>query len=235
LPLFFGVSLREKSADAEASDEAHARRESEWRCMIRFLRLTTREKALGGPLDAPAMRRGAANRRRCHGAAFSLYDAERDRCPSTMNIGKSPIRPLSAEEQASWPKGVIVPLEAPFADSRGSIQPLVDVSMESCVLITSKKGTVRANHYHQTDWHYCYVLSGAIEYYHRPQGSKAEPARVHITAGQMFFTPPMVEHAMFFPEDTVFLTFGRNSRAQEVYEADVVRVESLLRSPALPE
>ena len=37
---------------------------------------------------------------------------------------------------------------------------------------------------------------------------------------------------MFFPEDTVFLAFGRNSRAQEVYEADVVRVESLLKPPS---
>jgi hypothetical protein len=71
------------------------------------------------------------------------------------------------------------------------------------------------------------VLSGSIDYYHRPQGSKAKPEHVKIATGQMFFTPPMVEHAMVFPEDTVFLTFGRNSRAQEVYEADVVRVEPL--------
>lgn len=152
-----------------------------------------------------------------------------------MSTGKSRIRPLSEEEQTFFPNGVVVPLEAPFVDSRGSIQPLVDAAMESCVLISSKKGSVRANHFHQTDWHYCYVLSGSIDYYHRPQGSKAKPERVQISAGQMFFTPPMVEHAMVFPEDTVFLTFGRNSRAQEVYEADVVRVESLLGSPSRPE
>jgi hypothetical protein len=35
----------------------------------------------------------------------------------------------------------------------------------------------------------------------------------------------MVEHAMCFPEDTAFVCLGRNSRAQEVYEADVVRVD----------
>jgi quercetin dioxygenase-like cupin family protein len=96
------------------------------------------------------------------------------------------------------------------------------------VLISSKKGSVRANHYHQTDWHYCYVLSGRIEYHHRPLGSKAKPEKAVFKAGEMFFTPPMVEHAMVFPEDSMFLTFGRNSRAQEVYEADVIRVESLL-------
>ncbi len=138
------------------------------------------------------------------------------------------IRPLSAEEKAALPATVAVKLPAPFSDVRGAIQPLVDATMESCVLISSRKGAVRANHYHQTDWHYCYVLSGSIEYHHRPHSSSAKPEVQVFKAGEMFFTPPMVDHAMVFPEETVFLTFGRNSRAQEVYEADVVRVESLL-------
>jgi dTDP-4-dehydrorhamnose 3,5-epimerase-like enzyme len=120
---------------------------------------------------------------------------------------------------------VIVPLEEPFADDRGAIQPLVDADMKSCVLISSKKGTVRANHYHKTDWHYCYVLSGSIEYYHRPHGGDGEPEMVLVKSGQLFFTPPMVDHTMVFPEDTTFLTLGRNSRKQEVYEADVERIE----------
>jgi hypothetical protein len=34
----------------------------------------------------------------------------------------------------------------------------------------------------------------------------------------------MVDHSMVFVEETVFLTLGRNSRRQEVYEADVVRI-----------
>lgn len=134
------------------------------------------------------------------------------------------IRPLTREEREKWPKDVIVPLDPPFADARGEIQPLVDLPMESCVLITSRKDTVRANHYQRTDWHFCHVLSGAIDYYHRPHGSDAAPQKVTIRAGQLFFRPPLVEHAMVFLEDTVFLTLGRNSRAQEVYEADVVRV-----------
>ena len=41
------------------------------------------------------------------------------------------------------------------------------------------------------------------------------------------FTGPMLDHAMVFTKDTSFLTFGRNSRAQEVYEADVVRIPHL--------
>jgi quercetin dioxygenase-like cupin family protein len=137
------------------------------------------------------------------------------------------IRPLTDEERATWPKEVIVALEQAFADQRGQIQPLVDLPMESCVLIDSRKGSVRANHYHRSDWHFCYVLSGSIEYLHRPHGSSAKPGRVLVREGQLFFTPPMVEHAMLFPQDTRFLVLGRNSRSQEVYEADVVRIQAL--------
>ena len=138
-----------------------------------------------------------------------------------------PIDPLTEAEPNALPGTVRVVLEEPFADARGEILPLVDVPMKSCVLISSKKGSVRANHYHRTDWHYCYVLSGRIDYYHRAAGAKTPPEKVTIGAGEMFFTGPMVEHAMVFAEDTVFLTFGRNSRAQEVYEADVVRVDPI--------
>lgn len=135
------------------------------------------------------------------------------------------IKPVTDEEKAQWPKEVLVELDAPHTDERGDIQPILDAEMQSCVIITSKKGSTRANHYHKTDWHYCYVMSGSIEYYHRPTGSDQEPEMVLVKKGQMMFTPPMVDHAMYFPEEAVFLTLGRNPRAQSVYEADVRRIK----------
>ncbi|SRR5258708_5321820 len=134
------------------------------------------------------------------------------------------IRPLTEEEKKTWPKDIIVSLEKPFVDERGEIQPLVDLMMESAVVIHSRKGTVRANHYHQTDWHFCYVLAGSIEYFYRPHGSSDKPKRLLVRKGELFFTAPMVDHAMVFPEDSSFLVLGRNSRSQPVYEADVVRI-----------
>lgn len=119
----------------------------------------------------------------------------------------------------------IVPTEKAFTDARGSILPLADEEMKSAVLITSTKGSIRANHYHRTDWHYCYVLSGSIDYYFRPVDSQERPNHVTVKTGQIFFTPPMIAHAMCFPEDTVFVCLGRNSREQAAYEADVVRVD----------
>jgi quercetin dioxygenase-like cupin family protein len=137
------------------------------------------------------------------------------------------IDPVTEEEKMSWPDEAIVPLEKPFVDDRGAILPLVDQMMKSAVMIESKKGALRANHYHKTDWHYCYVISGTIEYYHRPTGSTDEPEMLLVKEGQMAFTPPMVDHGMKFPEDTVFLTLSRNPRDQATYEADVVRVDML--------
>ena len=119
---------------------------------------------------------------------------------------------------------VIIDNEEPFVDDRGIIQPIVDVDLKSAVLITSKKGSIRANHYHKTDWHYCYVIQGKIEYFHRELNSSSKAELIIVKKGNMIFTPPLVEHCMKFPEDTLFLTLSRNPRDQETYEADVVRV-----------
>jgi quercetin dioxygenase-like cupin family protein len=138
------------------------------------------------------------------------------------------IEPVTEEEKASWPPfDRVVKLDKAYVDARGSIQPLVDRLMKSAVLIESKAGSLRANHYHKTDWHYCYVIKGCIEYWHRPTGSTEAPTKMLVQAGEMMFTPPMVDHGMVFPEDCTFLTLSRNSRDQAAYEADVVRIEML--------
>ena len=135
----------------------------------------------------------------------------------------SKITPLTEEEMKDWPKHPLVNLEKPFIDLRGSIQPLVDSIMKSAVMINSKAGSLRANHYHKTDWHYCYVISGKIKYYHKELNSNKAPELLIVEKGNMIFTPPLVEHCMKFPEDTLFLTLSRNPRDQETYELDVVR------------
>jgi hypothetical protein len=84
---------------------------------------------------------------------------------------------------------------------------------------------MRANHYHKTDWHYAYVVSGKILYFERPVGSKEIPEPRVFLAREMFFTPPMREHVMVFPMETIFITMARNVRSHENHEADLVRVE----------
>jgi dTDP-4-dehydrorhamnose 3,5-epimerase-like enzyme len=132
---------------------------------------------------------------------------------------------MNTAAASNLPKEVMIPLEKPYVDNRGAIQQLLDAPIGTVQVITSKKGTVRANHYHKTDWHYCYVVSGSIEYYHRPVGSKDKPEKLVVKTGQLFFTPSMVEHAMVFPEDTTFLNLAGNKRSPKAYEEDLVRVE----------
>ena len=145
----------------------------------------------------------------------------------------SEIAPISKEEMELWPSKPLVDLQSPFVDQRGSIQPLVDLMMKSAVMIESKAGSLRANHYHKTDWHYCYVISGKIEYFHRKLNSSKKTELIIVEQGNMVFTPPLVEHCMKFPEDTLFLTLSRNPRDQETYEADVVRVDLIDSSSSI--
>ena len=145
----------------------------------------------------------------------------------------SNIDPLTDEEMRNWPINPLVDMEKPFVDVRGSIQPLVDSLMKSAVMIESKAGSLRANHYHKTDWHYCYVIKGKIEYYYKKLNSNEKPQLIVVDKGQMIFTPPLVEHCMKFPVDTLFLTLSRNPRDQETYESDVVRVNLIDASDSI--
>jgi len=113
-----------------------------------------------------------------------------------------------------------------FEDARGKLEPLIDdLDMKSAILITSHRGAIRANHYHKTDWHYCYLLKGEMEYGWRDVGSSTSPESLIVKQGQMIFTPAMVEHAMRFTEESVFLALSGNPRDQVSYEEDLVRVE----------
>ena len=131
---------------------------------------------------------------------------------------------IKIDDETMWPKETFVPLEPAHVDARGAIQSLVNFPMKNISLITSVKGSLRSNHYHKTDWHYIYMLSGEVDYYYRPTGSNEPPKVVRGKKGDMIFTPPMEDHATVALEDSVFLAISRNPRDQEAYEADVVRV-----------
>lgn len=131
----------------------------------------------------------------------------------------------TASQTASAPNSTAIDLEAAHADFRGAIQCLVNLPTQNVSMITSRKGTVRSNHYHKTDWHYMYVLSGRFDYYYRPAGSSEPPKQLLFSKGSMVFTPPLEEHATVFLEDTELIVMSKNPRDQKAYESDVVRVE----------
>lgn len=121
-------------------------------------------------------------------------------------------------------------VEAPHVDARGSLRVVASshtlgTRIGSVVVIESRKGAVRANHWHRKDSHLCYVLSGSMDYFERPVGSNRKPIRIRVKAGQAVFTPPGVEHAMKFLKPSVFLAIADRHRTQADYERDLVRLD----------
>lgn len=124
-------------------------------------------------------------------------------------------------------------LEHAHVDRRGSLQVIASsrslgTRFGSVVIISSRKGTQRANHYHHHDSHLCYVVSGAMEYWEKPVTGRGALKKVLVKAGQAVFTPPQVWHAMKFLKDTVFVTVADRHRSQADYERDLVRLNGSL-------
>lgn len=137
------------------------------------------------------------------------------------------MNPNPQTESATKIDAEVVTTPVRIEDSaRGIIEKLAEGEYQSILRITSKKGTVRANHYHKQDSHVCYLVSGKLEYVWRPADDESAPLeRRLIEPGQLFYSPPLVAHAMVFIEDSEFYCFAtspRHDRAQ--YEEDTVRV-----------
>lgn len=112
-------------------------------------------------------------------------------------------------------------------DQRGEMIYLIENhDIKSVLRITCKKGSVRANHIHDKDSHYSYMLEGSMKYYYR-KGFNAKAPIKHITVkkSEMVYTPPKEAHAMKFLEDSIFLAFTTEKRSQKNYEKDLKRIE----------
>ncbi len=115
-----------------------------------------------------------------------------------------------------------------FVDERGAITRLLDdgkTNIKSTLLITSKKGSVRSNHYHKKDTHWIYMLSGKMAYYEKPVKGSSKVKKVIVNAGDIVYTPQMSIHGTKFLEDSVFITLSTKSRNQKAYEKDTIRVK----------
>ena len=130
----------------------------------------------------------------------------------------------------------------PFhTDERGELSHLLadEEPITSAVLITSRKGSVRANHYHKKDTHHVYVIKGSMEYTYKklnpstslrvrtqsPIQSGTKLKTIIVNAGEIVATSPMTMHAMKFLEDSVFLALTTEPRNSKQYEKDTVRVK----------
>ena len=111
-----------------------------------------------------------------------------------------------------------------FKDKRGWLKKILDGNFSSCIEIYSKKGSVRANHYHKKDTHFIYVINGEILYFYKDRKRRAKTRFKLMKKNDLFFTPAMQEHMAYFTKNTHFLAFSTRKRTKFDYEKDLIKV-----------
>ena len=109
-----------------------------------------------------------------------------------------------------------------FTDERGDITNVFEGEIQHVALITSKAGTVRANHYHKNIYQYIYLISGELETYCCDIKHPEKVQKLRVLPGDLINTPPMTVHAQKFLKDSVFLALSTFKRSNKRYEDDTI-------------
>jgi len=106
-----------------------------------------------------------------------------------------------------------------FIDDRGKISNHELTEPINLIgLIESKKGTIRANHYHPQQEQKCLFTKGQIiEIFQDILNPNSPKITQVVNEGQMSIIKPNVAHTMVFTKDTTFLNLVRGERDHENY------------------
>ena len=106
-----------------------------------------------------------------------------------------------------------------FIDSRGKISNNELTEPINLIgLIDSKKGTIRANHYHPQQEQKCLFTKGQIiEIFQDILNPNSPKITQVVNEGQLSIIKPNVAHTMVFTKDTTFLNLVRGEREHDNY------------------
>ena len=106
-----------------------------------------------------------------------------------------------------------------FIDDRGKISNHELTEPVNLIgLINSKKGTIRANHYHPQQEQKCLFTKGQIiEIFQDILNPNAPKITQVVNEGQLSIIKPNVAHTMVFTKDTTFLNLVRGEREHNNY------------------
>ena len=106
-----------------------------------------------------------------------------------------------------------------FVDNRGKISNHeLTEPINMIGLIESKKGTIRANHYHPQQEQKCLFTKGQIiEIFQDLLNPNSPKITQVVNEGQLSIIKPNVAHTMVFSKDTTFLNLVRGEREHENY------------------
>ena len=106
-----------------------------------------------------------------------------------------------------------------FIDERGKISNFdLPEPINMIGYIESKKGTMRANHFHPVQEQKCLIIKGQfISVYKDLIDNNSSKVTHLVNEGDMIVTQPNVAHTMVFTKDTIFLNLVRGEREHENY------------------
>ena len=109
--------------------------------------------------------------------------------------------------------------EKEFVDERGKISNHeLPEPINLIGYIDSKKGTVRANHFHPIQEQKCLLVKGQFISIYKDLLNKNSQKVTHVVnEGDLIVTKPNVAHAMVFTKDSIFLNLVRGEREHENY------------------
>ncbi len=109
--------------------------------------------------------------------------------------------------------------ENEYVDTRGKISNHELTEPINLIgLINSKKGTIRANHYHPQQEQKCLFTKGQIiEIYKDILNPNSPKITQVVNEGQLSIIKPNVAHTMVFTKDTTFLNLVRGEREHDNY------------------
>ena len=109
--------------------------------------------------------------------------------------------------------------EKEFIDFRGRISNHeLTESINLIGYIESKKGTIRANHFHPIQEQKCILIKGQfISIYKDLLNDKSHKVTHVVNEGDLIITKPNVAHAMVFSKDSIFLNLVRGEREHKNY------------------
>jgi len=106
-----------------------------------------------------------------------------------------------------------------FIDFRGKISNYeLPEPVNLIGYIESKKGTVRANHFHPIQEQKCLLVRGQFISVYKDLLEANSPIATHVVnEGDLIVTKPNVAHSMIFSKDTIFLNLVRGEREHKNY------------------
>ena len=109
--------------------------------------------------------------------------------------------------------------EKEFVDKRGKISNHeLPEPINLIGYIESKKGTVRANHFHPVQEQKCILTKGQFISVYQDLLNEKSPKITHVVnKGDLIVTKPNVAHAMVFTKDSIFLNLVRGEREHKNY------------------